>query len=191
MALVFAYGSLVDRASAARTLGEPIGFEAPVTLRGWRRRWTTVRDNLASEKTFAPAEGGEPFPHCLALNLEPAGGGPGLNGALLRLSARQVDRLDVREMRYERVEVGATIEALDPGDEPVIAYVAKARHRAERPPDGAVILASYLRAVESAFAGLGRDQLRAFRASTDPPPVDVVEGRLVSDRIPAGNPREW
>jgi hypothetical protein len=54
-----------------------------------------------------------------------------------------------------------------------------------------VILASYLRTVESAFERLGDGQLERFRRSTGPPPVDAVEATLVRDRIPAGNPRDW
>jgi len=54
-----------------------------------------------------------------------------------------------------------------------------------------VILATYVRAVEAAFETLGPDQLDLFRETTDPHPVEVVEGVLVRDQIPAGNPREW
>ena len=190
-AWVFGYGSLVSPASAAATLGEPLDLVAPVRLRGWRRRWSTARDNLASEKTFAPAGGGEPFRCCLGLNIEPAPGEPGANGALLRLGAAQIARLDARELRYDRIEVGDDIDSQPPDGAPVIAYVAKAAHHRRRPPPGAVILASYVRAVEAAFAELGRPELERYRATTDDPPVDVVEGVLVEDRIPPGNPRSW
>jgi hypothetical protein len=54
-----------------------------------------------------------------------------------------------------------------------------------------VILASYACAVEAAFESLGPGQLDLYRESTEPHPVEVVEGVLVRDRIPAGNPREW
>jgi cation transport regulator ChaC len=203
-AFVFGYGSLVSPASAARTLGEPLELVAPVRLPGWRRRWSTVRDNLASEKTFAPARGGEPFRFCVGLNIEPDQDQVGVNGALLGLSAAQLERLDVREMRYDRVEVTEMAEAGPRGEDGegaahatipagarVFTYTAKPRHHRPKPPAGAVILAAYVRAVEAAFAALGDDQLELYRATTDPPPVEVVEGVLVDDRIPAGNPREW
>ena len=190
-AWVFGYGSLVSATSAVATLGEPLELVAPVRLRGWRRRWSTARDNLASEKTFAPAGGGEPFRWCLGLNIEPASEEPGANGALLRLGAAQLERLDARELRYDRVDVGDGIDSPRPGGEPVIAYIAKPAHHRPRPPSGAVILASYLSAIEAAFAELGRAELERYRATTDEPPVDVVEGVLVADRIPPGNPRSW
>jgi cation transport regulator ChaC len=189
--LVFAYGSLVSPASAAQTLGEPLELGAPARLRGWRRRWSTVRDNLASEKTFAPAEGGEPFRFCLGLNIEPDADDAAINGALLRLSEPQLERLDLREMRYDRAEVTELVEADVRRGARVIAYVAKPQHHHPEPPAGAVIMASYLRAVEAAFADLGDDQLELYRATTDTPPVEVVEGLLVDDRIPPGNPRGW
>lgn len=202
--LVFAYGSLVSPASAAQTLGEPLEAIAPARLRGRRRRWSTVRDNLASEKTFAPVRGGEPFRFCLGLNIEPDDEGEGVNGALLRLSAAQLDRLDLREMRYDRIEITELVEAEAPAGDAaaagaassptgatVFTYTAKPRHHHPEPPAGAVVLASYVRAVEAAFAELGAEQLELYRATTDPPPVEVVEGVLVDDRIPAGNPREW
>jgi cation transport regulator ChaC len=203
-ALVFAYGSLVSPASAAQTVGDPREIRAPARLHGWRRRWSTVRDNLASEKTFAPVGGGEPFRYCLGLNIEQDADDAAVNGALLRLSEAQLERLDVREMRYDRVEVTELVEAETPAGRTspagaardfcggrVFAYVAKPRHHQTHPPAGAVVLASYVRAVEAAFAALGAIELERYRATTDPPPVEVVEGVLVDDRIPAGNPREW
>lgn len=189
--LVFVYGSLVSRASATATLGEPVEISAPMRLGGWRRRWSTVRDNLASEKTFAPARDDEPFRFCLGLNIEPAGESEGVNGVLLGLTDPQLDRLDLREMRYDRIEVTELVEPDARRGARVLTYVAKPRHHQPDPPAGAVILASYLRAVEAAFADLGEEQLELFRATTDAPPVEVVEGVLVDDRIPAGNPRDW
>lgn len=190
-ALVFAYGSLVSRASAAGTLGEPIEVVAPARLRGWRRGWSAARDNLAAEKCFAPAGGGEPFRCCLGLNIEPEPGAPGPNGALLRLSDAQLERLDLRELRYERAEATGMVEADIAASERVVAYVAREPHHHPQPPPGSVVLAAYVRAVEAAFASLGPGQLELFRATTGRPPVAVVEGLLVRDRIPAGNPREW
>jgi hypothetical protein len=189
--LLFAYGSLVNPADAASTLAAEVEISPPVRLRGWRRRWSLVRDNHASEKTFARADSGEVPPFCVALSVEPAPRDPGPNGALLTLTQEQLERLDLREMRYDRIEVTDAIDGGEPTDLPVFVYTAKPRHHAPRPPAGAVILASYVRAVEEAFAQLGPEQLELFRATTEPPPVELVEGVLVRDRIPKGNPREW
>jgi cation transport regulator ChaC len=188
---LFAYGSLVNPESAARTLGRPVELAALTRLRGWRRRWSTMRDNLASEKTFARRSDGELFGHVVGLNLEPAEDADDApNGALIAVSEEELRRLDVREMRYDRVEVTEQLE-LPAGLDRVFAYRAKRAHFAPEPPDDAVTIASYVEAVEAAFAALGEAELRLYLATTGPPPVEVVDAVLVRDRIPPGNPREW
>jgi hypothetical protein len=187
---IFAYGSLASLASAERTLGRPVHHLGLARLSGWRRRWSQVRDNLRCEKTFARAGDGTEFPFCLGLNVERAPG-PGPNGVLFEVSEAELERLAQREIRYDPVEVrgqlaGEATRALE-----VITFTAKLENHADTPPTGAVILASYSRAVEAAFRALGREQLELFRETTDPHPVEVVEGVLVRDHIPAGNPRDW
>ena len=66
----------------------------------------------------------------------------------------------------------------------MVTFTAKPVQLRPAPPPGAVILASYARAVEAAFESLGPGQLELFRATTDPRPVETVEGVLVRDRIP-------
>src|SRR3954454_4407971 len=105
---VFAYGSLVDPASAGRTLGRELAAPLPARLEGWSRRWTLLRDNLRSEKTFTIDPGGEVPPWVLGLNIEAHGSHEdGPNGALIELSAAELDRLDLREIRYDRIDVTA------------------------------------------------------------------------------------
>lgn len=187
---VFAYGSLVSLASAERTLGRSVQSAGPARLAGWRRSWSQARDNLRSEKTFALADGTTPS-YCLGLNVARRTG-PGPNGALIEITAAELDRLAVREIRYDPVEVTDEIAAEDsPAFDRVVTFTAKAENHAETPPPGSVILAAYARAVEAAFESLGPGQLELYRESTEPQPVEVVEGVLVRDRIPAGNPREW
>lgn len=189
---VFAFGSLVGRASLAATLGraaEPL----PARLAGWRRRWSVARDNRTAEKGFAPLAGPH-FDYCLGLNLEPEAGpeaGPGgaPNGALVEVTAAELDRLDLRELRYRRADVTAAFA--DAGFDLVVTYSARPEHHAPEPPARAVVIAAYLRAVERAFAALGPGELELFWATTGPPPVPVVEARLVRDAIPPGNPRAW
>jgi hypothetical protein len=72
-----------------------------------------------------------------------------------------------------------------------VTYRAKPFHFASRPPEDAVILASYAEAVERGFKGLGPGELEHYFASTGPYPVERVSGTLVLDRIPPGNPRDW
>jgi cation transport regulator ChaC len=190
---VFAYGSLASQASAIATLGRDVEALAPARLHGWSRRWSQCRDNLAVEKTFSRSDDGSLPAFCLGLNVERAGDGePGPNGALIAVTEADLDRLDVRELRYDRVDVSDAIEP-EAGERPdrVITYVAKAVNFAPMPPVDAVILAGYLQAVETAFTELGEGQLDLFRATTGPAPVEVVEAVLVHDEIPPGNPRNW
>jgi cation transport regulator ChaC len=185
---VFAYGSLVSRASAELTLGRPLGRFEPATLRGWRRGYFQARHNPTCEKSFARAEGGELPEFILALGLERDPQGE-VNGALIELTEAEADRLDARELRYERRDV--TADVAPQGFASAFTYVARAENRAPQPPAGAVILASYVRATEGAFAALGEDELGRYRSSTQIPGVEIVEGVLVRDEVPPGNPRDW
>lgn len=190
---LFAYGSLVSAASLRTTLGADAGSVVPVRLGGWRRRWSVARDNRRAEKRFAPP-GGEPFAWCLLLNLERDAGIPAEerpNGVLVEVGPDALERLDARERRYRRVDVTDGLGEPGARYERVHAYVARDEHLATTPPAGAVVLASYLAAVERAFAELGPGELERFRASTQPPPAPVVEAELVHSSAPPGNPRAW
>jgi cation transport regulator ChaC len=189
---VFGYGSLASPASVSGTLGRGLEVIGQARLEGWRRRWSVMRDNRTSEKAFARALDGSIPAHCIGLNLEPTSGAPAPNGVLLRASEADLDRLDLREVRYERADVTRDVR-MTTGNCPdtVVTYVARAGNFAPDPPEDAIVIASYLEAVEAAFRALGPDALDEFWASTDRPPVEVAEAVLIEDRIPAGNPREW
>lgn len=183
---LFAYGSLVSPDSATATIGRPVTPSAALRLPGWRRRWSVARDNTTVEKTFARPDGSIPD-HVLGLTIEPSDAdADGPNGALLGLDEEELRRLDVREMRYDRIALAPMA-----GFDRVFAYTAKPAHRVSEPPRGAVVIAAYAERVESAFAALGEDQLRLYRETTGPPPVEVIDAVLVRDRIAPGNPREW
>jgi cation transport regulator ChaC len=189
---LFAYGSLVSRASAERTLGRPVEHACLARLAGWRRRWSAVRDNLAVEKTFARADTGAVPSHCVALNVERGGSAEGPNGALIEISEPELERLALRELRYRAVDVTESIAADEArGFGRVVTFTARPENYASTSPSGAVILAPYVRAVEGAFASVGPEQLDLFRATTGEPPVEVIEAVLLRDEIPPGNPREW
>ncbi len=188
---LFAYASLVSAASAAETLGREVE-PVPARLLGWRRRWSLGRDNLSAEKTFGRANGGDLPRVCLGLNIEPGDArDEGPNGAVIELTEAELARLDVREVRYDRVDVTGAIEELPGGLEAVVAYRAKPERFLDETPAGSVIIAAYLQTVEEAFDTLGPGQLEAFRRTTGLPPTEVIEGVLVRNEIPAGNPRRW
>ncbi len=186
---VFGYASLVDPRSAGATLGRPVRA-APARLPGWRRRWSLLRDNLRSEKTFAIDPGGEVPPYVLGLNLEPVANTAAANGVLIEVDESELERLDLREMRYDRLEVTGSVIG-DHGFETIVTYVAKPEHFCSEAPRGAVILNHYASTVADGFAALGEDQLEAYLETTDPHPVSVVDAVLIRDEIPSGNPRRW
>ena len=187
---LFAYGSLVDPASAAITLGRPVELAATVRLEGWRRSWTQGRNNRRVEKTCARADDGSVPDWCLGLNVEP-GGDPALapNGALIEVDEADLERLDVRELRYLRADATAALP--ESGFDRVVTYVARPEHHHPEPPPGAVVIASYVETVEAAFDRLGPGELDLYRTTTGAPPVEVVKATLIRDRIPPGNPRAW
>ncbi len=186
---VFGYGSLVKAASLAETLGRPVEVAALARLQGWRRSWGLARNNATSEKTFALADGTRPE-FCLGLDIAPDPQAPAPNGALFEVTESELDRLDAREIRYDRVDVTAEIDS-DTHLDQVVTYRARPEHRAPTPREGSVLISTYLKAVEGAFDALGPGQLDLFRETTGPPPVEVVDATLVVDQIPAGNPRDW
>jgi cation transport regulator ChaC len=186
---LFGYGSLVLPESASMTLGRPAGELRPIRLHDWRRRFSQRRDNLTCEKTFECAGGWRPE-WILGLNVEEGEDGAGpVNGVVIELTEAELDRLDIREIRYDRVDVTTSVEGEDlPGR--IVTYTAKPFHFAPEPPEDAVILRTYAEAVEMGFEALGPDELDHFRATT-PYPVERVEAELVIDKIPDGNPRAW
>jgi cation transport regulator ChaC len=187
---LFGYGSLVLPESAAMTLGRDPGEMRPVRLRDWRRRFSQRRDNLTCEKTFE-CEGGRRPEWVLGLNVEEGEDGAGpVNGVVLELTEAELDRLDIREIRYDRVDVTGSVDGEDL-PERIVTYTAKEFHFASEPPEDAVILATYATAVEQGFEALGPGELDHYLRTTGPDPVERVEATLVIDQIPEGNPRAW
>jgi cation transport regulator ChaC len=187
---LFGYGSLVLPESASMTLGREVGAMRPARLRGWRRRFSQGRDNLTCEKTFECAGGWRPE-WILGLNVERGQDGAGpVNGVVIELTEAELDRLDIREIRYDRVDVTDLVEG-DGLPNRIVTYTAKDFHFKPEPPEDAVILATYAEAVERGFEGLGPGQLEQYLETTGPDPVERVTAELVVDRIPEGNPRAW
>jgi cation transport regulator ChaC len=187
---LFGYGSLVLPESASMTLGRPAGEMPLARLHDWRRRFSQRRDNLTCEKTFECSGGRRPE-WVLGLNVEQGEDDAGpVNGVVIELTEAELDRLDIREIRYDRVDVTDSVEGEDL-PERIVTYSAKEFHFAPEPPADAVILATYAAAVERGFETLGHGELEHYLASTGPYPVERVEATLVMDRIPEGNPRDW
>jgi cation transport regulator ChaC len=186
---LFGYGSLVLHESASMTLGRPAGELRPARLHDWKRRFSQRRDNLTCEKTFELHHGHRPE-WILGLNVEDGEDEAGpVNGVVIELTEAELDRLDIREIRYDRYEITGSVEGEDL-PERIVTYSAKEFHFAPEPPEDSVILATYAAAVERGFGELGPGELEHYRATT-PYPVERVEAKLVIDKIPDGNPRAW
>lgn len=182
----------MSRESFARTLGRQPAPLTPGRLHGWRRRWSLLRDNLASEKTFARRSGELP-PWVVGLNLErdvSAADELAPNGALIEISEVELERLDLRELRYNRIQITGQVAGAGDSDR-IVTYTAKSEHFSAQPPAEAVAMLPYLRALEAAFRELGEGEWELFLTTTGPPPVETIEPILVRDQIPPGNPREW
>jgi hypothetical protein len=172
------------------TLERDPGEMRPVRLRDWRRRFSQRRDNLTCEKTFE-CEGCRRPEWILGLNVEEGEDDAGpVNGVVIELTEAELDRLDIREIRYDRVDVTGSIDGEDL-PERIVTYTAKEFHFAPEPPEDAVILATYATAVEQGFEALGPGELDHYLRTTGPDPVERVEATLVIDQIPEGNPRAW
>ena len=77
-----------------------------------------------------------------------------MNGVVIELSEAELDRLDIREIRYDRVDVTGSVEG-EGLPERIVTYTAKDFHFAPEPPEDSVILATYVAAVELGFTQLG------------------------------------
>ena len=153
----------------------------PASLGGWRRRFSQARDNLTCEKTFELDDGVRPE-WVLGLNVEPSEDNAGpVNGAVIELTELELERLAIREIRYDPIDVSDEITGPSL-PERVITFSAKPSHFAAEPPDGAVILATYTRAVEEEPSTTWAPTTsRAYRATTGPYPVECV-GRDAGQR---------
>jgi gamma-glutamylcyclotransferase (GGCT)/AIG2-like uncharacterized protein YtfP len=168
---VFAYGSLVT--VAARS----------AVLRGHRRVWGVAMDNrvaVPGYKVYEEPDGTRPAAAIAFLDLEPDRGSA-VNGGLLPVDEEDLAALDARERQYRRVEVTGDIDPPPAAAEgQVWTYVGRDEGR-RRVADGrrgtgeVLVQRAYVDLVEAAFAQLGDDALRDYRASTEPPPFTVAE----------------
>jgi hypothetical protein len=181
---VFGYGSLAAWAGRAPAVAE---------LLGARRVWGVAMDNreaIPGYKVFLdPADDTRPAVHVAFLDLAGAADdAPALNGVLVAAEPGELAAFDARERNYERAEVTDRVPGA-PGR--VWAYSGSAAGRARLAAGlragTAVVSRAYLDGVEEAFARLGDGELERFRATTQPPPVPVLELRRVDlpPRAPA------
>lgn len=127
MRYVFAYGSLINPVSLAKTLPgiEPSAC-VPVLCRGYRRRFDVAfpNDGSQSDKSYFD-DGGRRPAFVLMANMVPAT--ESINGICIPVSTSEVEVLKGRELRYDVVDVSDLI--VDPLNQlrapEVVAFVGR------------------------------------------------------------------
>jgi cation transport regulator ChaC len=186
---VFGYGSLVDPRSLGRTLGRPVELDVDfleAELDGWGRRWNYGVGHVAG--AWRAADGRLVVDGVIvALGVVPSAG-ERTNGIVARVSATELAALDLRERDYDRVDVTDQVTVAGWGGAPasvgvgtgdrIVTYVPRRsaidRYETARDAGLAGIRDTYWGLVDAAFAVLGPDRLRAYRATTPAPDIPVV-----------------
>ena len=175
---VFGYGLLAAELPfvPSRELRDE-GFVAD--LPGFARGWGVAMDNrrdLPGYKYYTAADGSRPPVFVSFLDVSPAAGAAAVNGVCLAVDADQLARLDRRERNYSRVDMSDRVQARGAR---VWVYrgttAARERLRGARHDGLAVIDATYLSAVEGAFAALGAKELALCRPSLSAGELPVLE----------------
>ena len=194
MEWVFGYGSLADPATLAAWLGRGVfepGETALLRLPGYRRAWNVARDNAvirAGRPYYVDARTGERAGACVVVvNLRPASG-EAANGMAFRVSRADLEKLDRRELNYDRIDASGLLDRPLPGRVWLYRGSAAARACYERAAaEGrAVVARGYFAAVEAAFAAHGGAFLAEYRAGTDPPAVPLADLRRTDWPDPGG-----
>ncbi len=176
---MFGYGSLLER-----VLG---GRDVVCELDGYRRTWNVAMDNsrtIPGYKHYVDEATGERKPWFVTfLNIVPDERAC-VNGVLFAADTPLLERLDLRERNYERVDVSARLR--EPPDGQVWAYVGVAdavgRFELGRRTGRGVISREYYARVRADFAGAGA--LERFDELTDPPPCPILALRRIDHPAP-------
>lgn len=162
---VFGYGSLLNRASAERTLRRPLRTEdmAPAVLSGFARVWR-AKERVWFEDLGAQASG-------VFLDIERREGA-WTNGVVFEVSAQELDHLKLREKNYDCVDVTAHIESRSSSQ--VYAFLSQDWAR-QGDPD-VYVPQNYIQLVEQGCAEFGADFLVAYRRTTADNPFPVMRG---------------
>ena len=185
MSLLFFYGSAVEPAGVATTLGRELvaGIDYQLgRLRGYERIWNVATDSsklLPGYKTYLYPDG-RPFTGFVTfLNIR-ARRGRSIDGLLVRVTPEDIYRFDDRERNYRRVLIKDSIDLEDQqSTAQVWTYLGldAARERYETGVDRgtAVIQRAYQRAVVEAYEIHGPDLRAMYHESTVAPSVPVID----------------
>jgi hypothetical protein len=163
---LFAYGSLVNRASAARALGRlPSPAElVPAELAGYRLAWSS-RQRVYVEATGQMID-------AAFLNLEPAPHSAA-QGLLIPVSGDELERVAKREKGYRCIDVGTGIRAAVALQAPVHAFMSPPPADAMA---GCCLLDGYLDKVRQGWREFDADRLARFDREAVLPPLPRVAG---------------
>ncbi|MEU4355860.1 gamma-glutamylcyclotransferase family protein [Streptomyces virginiae] len=174
---LFAYGSLVSGSSMARTVGhEYHPFDGPIAARlyGWRRTWNVASDtSQLATRVYRMPDGStyDGWVRSLGIKRDPSAF---CNGAVFRVSAKDLSLLRIREHSYTEQDVSTEVTWTGkPADAKVVTYVPHDRLVPEPRNPGdvrpTVIRRGYIALIEDAFRVLGGESLDEYRDTTDEP----------------------
>ena len=174
---VFAYGSLLSRASLSRTLPEVSSAQCtPARLGGYERAFDVAFPNDGSQpdKIYRRPGGTDPAVVLLA-NIRATRGRVAVNGVLIPVQRATLERLHLRELRYDLVDVTAGVHVYTPwrqGHGQVVAFTGRSEFIQPSSAQDGLVPREYLTTIldgvedwERRCPGFGRD----FDASTRAP----------------------
>jgi hypothetical protein len=97
-----------------------------------------------------------------------------VNGVVFPVRAGGLAALDARERNYQREDVTGLLSE-PPADGRVWAYLGTESARERFATGPTVVCRSYVEQMRDGFAKLGPGELARFDASTDDPPVELLE----------------
>jgi hypothetical protein len=165
---VFGYGSIINLESAAKTLGRPIKDDDAfiVDLQNYVRIWRVVAPVIVHRD-------GEQLIHAVFLDIQNQVG-KSVNGILIDLSIDELNKLDIREKHYNRIDI--TPHVRPPLDNSrIFAYQGKPQFFVENFADPKV-LARYVDIVYQGIRHWGTDFQEKYEATTLPHHFDVIDG---------------
>ncbi len=179
---VFAYGSLLSRASLSRTLPEVSPARCvPARVDGYERTFDVAFPNDGSQPDKIYRRDGATDPAVvLFANIRPTRQRIAVNGILIPAQRAALERLHVRELRYSLVDVTAGVHVYTPwrrGDGRVVAFTGRSMFTEPTSVQGGVVPREYLTTIldgvedwERRCPGFSRD----FDASTRAPAPNRV-----------------
>jgi hypothetical protein len=171
---VVGYGSLLSKASIAKTLGR--AYDGPFhvcNVEGWRRTWDAAMPNRTQ---WFKERGARVFPQQILYLNATKDSGPPMNAVVFVVAGDELAAMNRREWIYDAVEVTQALRGCAVTGGKAILYSAKAEHTLRGSGDTRkeAVRASYLRILAEGLEGLGEDFRSEYRRTTDDVPKDLV-----------------